>query len=92
MSWVTTDRKSQRNALLSKYATKQELLKATSTRQLLGWRVLCYKFGTWNPIDKNHTEYLLTINDIKNELATREHIPNKIESRLLRKQRIQQGE
>ena len=70
-----------------------EEIKNARTRQLLGELKRTYKdygcFYCWKDSDwERLREYK---EQLKQELATREHIPNKIESKKLRKARIKKG-
>lgn len=75
-------------------------LKTQHTRVLMQMRVSAYRCGGYNykydramtdeevfydPFD-SHTNYV-SLAQIKAELATREHVPNKKEARVLRQQR-----
>ena len=69
-----------------------EQLKNLKTRQLLNLLHSTYHWGDsyyWKSEDWKDLERYRMI--IKKELATREHIPNKIESKLIRKARIKKG-
>ena len=69
-----------------------EQLKNLKTRQLLNLLHNTYHWGDsyyWISEDWKDLERYRMI--IKKELATREHIPNKIESKLIRKERIKKG-
>ena len=61
------------------------------TRQLL--KILrntyAWEYDSWG--GKLHIAIEQYRNDIKKVLSTREHIPNKIESKLIRKQKIKRG-
>lgn len=64
----------------------EEIIKTFSTRQLLGFLDSARACG----IGYDPTEcgcYFLTIEQLKEELATREHIPNKRESKIIRQNR-----
>lgn len=67
-------------------------LKNSHTKQLLKRLRATYKMGCeycWKDEDWEKLECYRQA--IKNELATREHIPNKIESKRIRKERIKKG-
>lgn len=60
-------------------------IRNAATRELLGWLKSARACGGWwSPCDKN-SEYGYRFDDIKAELDTREHIPNKQEARALRR-------
>ena len=62
----------------------ETLLKRAHTRQLLNWlRAARACGGSYSPCEEA-TGTFLSISDLKAELATREHIPNKAESKALR--------
>ncbi len=69
-----------------------EQIKKAHTRQLLGELrgtyhcgcPYCWKDSDWDEL-RNYK------NELKQELATREHIPNKKESKAIRKARIKKG-
>lgn len=69
--------------LLEKRQRVRNELRKTHTRQLLNMRIT----WAWH-FDLPH-EYVLPL--LYEELGRREHIPNKVESRKLRKQLIKQG-
>ena len=59
-------------------------LKRQHTKQLLSLRNACHMFhGSYGVIDSNHG--YVTLQQVLDELNTREHIPNKKESKLLRR-------
>lgn len=61
----------------------KEELRNTPTRQLLGLLSTARACGgRFDPTE--YGEYFITTGDIKLELSTREHIPNKKEARILR--------
>jgi len=51
----------------------------------------CRKLHGYYDILDNHSACVVTIEQVKAELATREHIPNKQEAKALRKARIKKG-
>lgn len=63
-----------------------ETMKKTSTRQLLQWLNYARKCGGgfWSPSGSSG-KYGYRWDDLKKELATREHIPNKKEAKALRR-------
>ena len=68
-----------------------ETMKHMPTRQLLKHLRSTYRWGDYDwTIDDDAAkhEYQATV---KAELATREHIPNKVESKKIRKARIKKG-
>jgi hypothetical protein len=70
----------------------QEKMKETCTRQLLKELRNTYSCGCcccWNDFDWEQLRRYRQ--ELKRELATREHIPNKIESKRLRKAKIKKG-
>lgn len=61
-------------------------IKQAHTRELLLWLDLTRSFGGWySPCQKSERHFGYRAEDIKAELATREHIPNKVEARNLRR-------
>ncbi len=58
-------------------------IKRTGTRELLRWLAFCRRYGGWYcPSDhKSFGAMGHRFDDIKAELATREHVPNKLEAR-----------
>lgn len=65
-------------------------LKTLHTRKLLDILKSCRIHGFWDVIDKN-SGHVVTLEELKTELATREHVPNKQEAKALRKERIKKG-
>lgn len=65
---------------------KQEYLKSIETRQLMSWRERAYACGgNYTPFNPHsNTAMFFSIEDLKAELSTREHIPNKKEAKVLR--------
>lgn len=65
---------------------KVEYLKSIETRQLMSWRERAYACGgSYTPFDyHSNSAMIFSIEDIKAELNTREHIPNKKEAKVLR--------
>lgn len=64
-----------------------EEIKAAHTRELLKWLDYTRTFGGWySPCQKSERDYGFSAEDIKAELSTREHIPNKLEARNLRRE------
>ena len=61
-------------------------LKTLRTRQLLDLLKSCRIHGFWDVLD-NHSDHVVTLDQLKAELATREHIPNKKEAKALRQER-----
>lgn len=69
-----------------------EQMKKMHTKQLLIELRSSYSWGCeycWN--DEDWDKLRNYRNELKNELATREHIPNKIESKMIRKAKIKKG-
>ena len=65
------------------------LVENLSTRQLMSLLRRTYRTNGWySPIDGN-SPFGYTTEEIKAELATREHVPNKAEGRALRRQAAQ---
>jgi len=64
-------------------------IKATDTRTLLAYRDACCKFGGYYQIVDHGPA--VHIENVKAELATREHIPNKLEAKALRRIMAQTG-
>ena len=71
---------------------KLEYLKSIDTRQLMSWRERAYACGGYyTPFDhKSNSAMIFSIEDIKAELGTREHIPNKQEAKALRQQKAKE--
>jgi len=61
----------------------QHLLKNAHTRQLLKWLKRARHGGLYSPCEQAPGTFL-SIEEIKAELATREHIPNKAEAKTKR--------
>ncbi|HET8688688.1 MAG TPA: hypothetical protein VFM18_18895 [Methanosarcina sp.] len=61
-----------------------EYLKTLHTRQLMAIRQKCHKFNGYYDICENNSPCVVTISQVKAELATREHVPNKHEARKIR--------
>lgn len=72
--------------------SKQEYLKSIETRQLMSWRERAYACGgSYTPFDhKSNSAMIFSIDDIKAELNTREHIPNKKEAKTIRQQKAKE--
>lgn len=69
----------------------EKLLKNAHTRQLLPWlRRARACGGSYSPCEQAPGTHL-TITALKAELATREHVPNKAESRALRQAAAKKG-
>lgn len=69
----------------------ERLLKNAHTRQLLNWlRGARACGGSYSPCDEAPGTFL-SIEALKAELATREHIPNKAESRAIRQAAAKRG-
>lgn len=68
---------------------KNDYLKSAHTRQLIRWRDEAYAGGgIYTPFDYNtNSAMTFRLDEIVNELNTREHVPNKKEARALRQQR-----
>lgn len=63
-------------------------LTAIPTRLLLKWLDLARKCnGSYSPTGCSSSEFQITVEDLKVELATREHIPNKREAKAIRQAR-----
>lgn len=59
-----------------------EHLTKKHTKQLMGYLGMCRKFGGfYSPFDNANG---VTIDQVKAELATREHVPNKHEAKAIR--------
>lgn len=67
-----------------KWSRVKSFIKQSNTRQLMSWLESARAFGG-NYI---HGNYSMKLQDLKDELAKREHIPNKIESQELRVKKI----
>lgn len=82
LHWVRVELDERREARLV-----QELadIRKAPTRQLMEWLKMARRCGGWwSPCDSK-SEYGYKFEDIKAELDTREHIPNKKEARALRR-------
>lgn len=64
-----------------------EYLKRCHTRVLMKYRDACCKFNGYYDIVGDNSGCCVTKEQVKTELATREHIPNKIEAKKLRQER-----
>lgn len=69
----------------------EEQMKNLKTRQLLAHLRHTYHWGDYDWEDADYEAKKAYQARIKVELATREHIPNKIESKRIRKARIKRG-
>lgn len=69
----------------------EEQMKNLKTRQLLAHLRHTYRWGDYDWEDADYEAKKAYQARIKVELATREHIPNKIESKRIRKARIKRG-
>lgn len=69
----------------------EEQMKNLKTRQLLAHLRHTYRWGDYDWEDADYSAKKVYQARIKAELATREHIPNKIESKRIRKARIKRG-
>lgn len=82
LHWVQVELDERRATLLQ---WSREQIKKAGTRELLGWLNSARACGGWwSPCDKN-SEFGHKFEDIKAELDTREHIPNKQEAKALRR-------
>lgn len=66
-----------------------EWLKHQHTRELMNLRVRVYRCNGEYDISDNHQGFTVTLGQLKAELATREHIPNKKEAKAIRRARAQ---
>ena len=66
-------------------------MKNMKTRQLLAHLRLTYCWGDYNWTPDDYAALAAYQVRVKAELTTREHIPNKIESKRIRKARIKRG-
>ena len=69
----------------------EEQMKNMKTRQLLAHLRLTYCWGDYDWTSDDCAAKAAYQARVKAELATREHIPNKIESKRIRKARIKRG-
>lgn len=69
----------------------EEQMKNLKTRQLLAHLRHTYRWGDYDWEDADYEAKKAYQARIKVELATREHVPNKIESKRIRKARIKRG-
>ena len=69
----------------------EKQMKNLKTRQLLVHLRRTYRWGDYDWEDADYSAKKAYQARIKAELATREHIPNKIESKRIRKARIKRG-
>lgn len=68
-----------------------EIIGYAPTRQLLNELRRTYKWEDWDWTADDRAELQAYQTTLKNELAKREHIPNKKESKALRKEKIKKG-
>ena len=68
-----------------------EQMKDMKTRQLLAHLRQTYAWGDYDWEDADYSAKHVYQAQVKAELATREHIPNKQESKAIRKARIKKG-
>jgi hypothetical protein len=89
----------QRKALwVDKSVIRDELMRRDSldltkksTRELLDWLRYSYAFnGFFSPCD-SHSSHGVTTEELKAELAKREHVPNKVEARENRRRAAMQA-
>lgn len=66
-------------------------MKNLKTRQLLTHLRHTYRWGDYDWENADYSAKKAYQARVKAELATREHIPNKIESKRIRKERIKRG-
>ena len=64
-------------------------IESLPTRLLLEYLALARKFGGWYSPVGSHSDIGYTYEELKAEAAKREHIPNKIEAKELRRRRAQ---
>jgi hypothetical protein len=77
---VTPEKKEQ----IEKLNPGRQPLSEMKTRELLALRNHCYSTGGWySPYDSSGPGY--HIEEVLDELDTREHIPNKLEARNIRR-------
>lgn len=69
----------------------EEQIKNLKTRQLLTHLRQTYSWGNYDWEDTDYSAKKAYQARVKAELATREHIPNKTESKRIRKARIKRG-
>lgn len=66
------------------------LLENASTRELMKCLDFCHKFkGQYGPSDSAYGPFM-TLDEVKTELAKREHIPNKVEAKKVRQEKAKQ--
>ncbi|PHS22208.1 MAG: hypothetical protein COA84_13645 [Robiginitomaculum sp.] len=71
--------------------TKDEYLKAAHTRMLLIWRNKSYACGGYyNPLGNHCCDMEFTTEQILTELNTREHVPTKVEAKIIRQNKAKQ--
>lgn len=81
--WVMEELKERR---VRDHAACLAQMKRASTRHLLSeWLHIARIVGWYSPAYDSEPSYGVSYEDIKNELATREHIPNKVEAKALRR-------
>ena len=68
-----------------------EQIQYAHTKQLLKELRKTYKYPDYDWTDEDYQELKIHQINLKNELAKREHIPNKKESKMLRKEKIKKG-
>lgn len=64
-------------------------LKTQHTRELMGLRKSIYRCKGSYDVSDNHQGMTVTLEQLKAELATREHIPNKKEGKAIRRAKAQ---
>lgn len=69
----------------------KEKLESMKTRQLLNHYRSTYSWGGYNWFPEDYQAKREYQKQIKAILSTREHIPNKLESKMIRKERIKKG-
>jgi hypothetical protein len=87
---------------MTDHVTAQEFLKSCHTRELLGMRNSAYSHAYDDMVSGNDgtddtprswlltRDIVVTYDELYAELATREHIPNKAEAKLIRQQRAKE--
>ncbi len=79
--WAEAEAEMSRRHLVNHERALSEI-RSTPTRLLLKWLDLTRRFGGWySPCQKSERHYGFHADDIRAELATREHVPNKTEAR-----------
>lgn len=64
-----------------------EYLKRCHPRVLMQYRDKCCKFNGYYDVLGDNSPCVVSIDLVKAELATREHVPNKLEAKMIRREK-----